>query len=75
MELKSVAGLVQSNGLGIKNKLDALSLIFVKFTTFEFLFAFLLKCYDDKANKNIYHKKSYHDYINDVVYSSQWAIV
>jgi hypothetical protein len=54
---------ISSDSSSFKREFDAIALVLIEFTIFVLLFAFILKCDDNKANKNVDHKKCDNYYI------------
>lgn len=66
---------ISPDGSRLQREFNAISLILVEFTILVLLFAFILKCNDNKANENINHKKCDNNYIYDIKYGNKWTVI
>ena len=56
-------------------KFNTISLIFIQFTIFIFLFTFILESNDNETDKNIDHKKCNDNNVNYIKYGHIWTII
>lgn len=73
--LKPSFGNIPTYGSSFERKLNTIPLILVQFTIFVLLFAFVLKCNNHKANKNVDHEEGDHNNVDDVEYGHIGPVV